>query len=141
MQNNPYTQRIDEQIHSAGPVELVAMLNRSLCQRIGQAREAQRAGDMRGRAAAVSRAIAIVGELAQSLRPEAEPELAGTLRELYAFVVDRLLQGNAQQLDAPLAEAQRVAEVLAEAWRELGDAAMPATVITEAIPAGLSCCG
>lgn len=141
MQNNPYKQRIDEQIHSSAPLQLVVLLNRSLCQRIGQAREAQRAGDIHGRAAAVSRAIAIVGELAQTLKPEAGPELAGTLRELYAFVVERLLQGNAQQLDAPLAEAQRVAEVLAEAWHGIGCEEMPAAVISEAVPAGLSCCG
>ena len=141
MHANPYLQRLDEEIHSAGPVELVVILHRALAARICEARDALSAGDAPRRAAAVSQAIAIVGELAQSLRPEAGPALAGRLRSLYAFLVERLLEANANQSHAPLGDALRVASVLAEAWSAISQAnAMPQPVSSqEAVH--LSCCG
>lgn len=138
---NPYLQRLDEEIHGADPVRLVVILNRALCQRIAEARDALRAGRIRARADAISQAIAILGELARSLQPAAGPAMAASLRSIYGFMVERLLHANSEQLDAPLEEALRVANVLAEAWSGIGQHGAIMQPVREYERAGLSCSG
>lgn len=138
---NPYLQRLDEEIYCADPIKLVVILNRSLCQRIKDAREALRTGQIHLRADAISQAIAIIGELARSLQPAADPEMTSRLQGIYGFMAERLLHANSEQLDAPLEEVLRVANVLAEAWSGISNPdAMPQPV-NDLEPAGLSCSG
>lgn len=113
---NPYLQRLDEEIESAAPTKLISVLYRTLCERIGSARQALQAGQIRERAALISQAIAIVGELSQSLKPEADAQLAERLRQLYSYLIERLLEANAQQVAQPLDDALAVARVLHEGW-------------------------
>ncbi|MCL4795999.1 MAG: flagellar protein FliS [Bryobacteraceae bacterium] len=116
MTGNPYLQRVDELVHSAEPVQLVCLLTQALCERIAAARVALRAGDIRSRATEISRAIAIVGELAQSLDPSADFSFSLRLQQVYSFMTERLLASNSEQSEAPLIEAHRVAAILADAW-------------------------
>jgi flagellar secretion chaperone FliS len=138
---NPYLQRLDEEIYCADPIKLVVILNRSLCQRIMDAREALSAGQIRARADAISQAIAIIGELAQSLKPAVDPEMASRLQGIYGFMVERLLHANSEQLDAPLEEVLRVANVLVEAWSGISHPDAIPQPVSDFEPAGLSCSG
>jgi flagellar secretion chaperone FliS len=138
---NPYLQRIDDQIHSAEPVQLVSLLHRALGERIASARDAIRSGQLHQRSAQISQAIAIVGELAQSLDPQVDPLLAARLCQLYDFLIERLLLANSQQIEAPLDDAQRVAAVLAEAWSGIDSSRLSGRPQPGEEPAQLSLCG
>lgn len=117
MTSNPYGGHVAERVHGADPVELVVMLYEELLASIGDARQHLAAGSPHERARAVSRALGIVGELAQSLNPAADTELAGRLLALYSFLIERLQQGNFEQRDQPLAECERIVRTLLEGWR------------------------
>ncbi|HEY3441821.1 MAG TPA: flagellar export chaperone FliS [Paludibaculum sp.] len=113
---NPYRNQIEQDILSAEPLELVVILYSGLRDSIGDARRQLAARDMQGRAASISKAVAIVGELASTLDLNRGGELAIGLNRLYSFLVMQLLDGNYRQEDRPLAEAEGVVIALLEAW-------------------------
>lgn len=119
MTGNPYRDHLAERVLGADPVELVILLYEELARSIGEARRALAAADPRLRARAISRAMEIVGELARSVNPAADPQLASRLSQLYSFLLDQLHSAHAQQLDAPLANAEHVARTLLDAWQSL----------------------
>lgn len=144
MSANPYAQRVDDVVYSAGPVRLILLLNRALCDRIAGARLAIQSREIRTRATEISRAIAIIGELSQCLAPSAEPDLSLRLRQIYSFLLERLIEANVEQSVAPLEEALRVAEILAGAWSGIESLdAPPLTVHAAGGPEAtrLSLCG
>lgn len=119
MTGNPYHGHLAERVLGADPVELIALLYEELASSIASARRALAASDPRQRARAVSRAMEIVSELDRALDPSPDPELARHLSRLYAFLLDQLHSAHANQLDAPLANAERVVHILLEAWQAL----------------------
>lgn len=121
---NPYRNQMEQEVLCAEPLELVVMLCGGLRGCIRDSRRQLAAGDIAGRARSVSKALAIVGELATTLDVERGGEIATGLRRLYAFVAARLLDGNGRQVDGPLAEAEAVAATLLEAWTAVCPAAM-----------------
>ena len=68
---------------------------------------------------ALSKALAIVGELRASLDLERGGEIAANLDRLYGFVIDRLAEASMRRSDEPVAEALRVLEPLGEAWQQV----------------------
>lgn len=123
---------LEDRVMSASPVELVRMLYAGAIESVDHARACLRAGDIAGRARAVTKAAAIIGELASSLRqPEgSSADIETNLRRLYDYILGRLLEGNSSQTDEPFAEAQRVLETLLDAWRAVAE--------PESAPAGRS---
>jgi flagellar protein FliS len=113
---NPYRNQMDQDILCAEPLELVVMLYKGLHGNIRDARQQLAAGDIAGRARSVSKAMAIVGELASTLDLNLGGELAAGLHQLYSFLAARLLDGHYRQVDGPLAEAEAVTNTLLEAW-------------------------
>lgn len=122
MTGNPYRDHMAERVLGADPVDLIVLLYEELGRSIGEARRHLAGGRAAERARAVSRAMEIVGELAQAVDPGADAVLAGRLCQLYGFMLERLQAGHAQQMDQPLAEAERVAATLLEGWRGIGAA-------------------
>ena len=120
---NPYRNQIEQQVLCAEPLELVVMLYSELRGSIRDARRLLATGDIVGRARSVSKAMAIVGELANSLDLSRGGDLAAGLHRLYAFLATQLLDGNYRQVDQPLAEAEAVTDKLLEAWSEVRPAA------------------
>lgn len=116
---NPYRNQMDQDILCAEPLELVVMLYKGLRGAIQDARRQLAANDIPGRAGSVSKAMAIVGELASTLDLTRGGEMAAGLHQLYSFLAARLLDGNYRQVDEPLAEAEAVTETLLEAWTAL----------------------
>ena len=117
MTANPYGSHVAERVLGADPVELVLMLYEELLRSVEEARRQLAAGNAHERARAVSRALEILTELVESLDARAGGELAGNLLRLYAFLIERLQQGNFEQRDEPLADCERVILPLLEAWR------------------------
>jgi len=83
---------------------------------LSSARRALRAGDIRGRSCAITKAMRIVTELSRCLNREAGGDLSQNLANVYGYVLRLLIDGNVNQSQRPLAEAEHLLSTLAEAW-------------------------
>jgi len=119
---NPY---FEQKILSADPIELVRLVYQRAISSVREARERLRGGRIAERSKAVTRAYEALRELIGSLRPEAAPELAGRLRELYCYMQERLLDANLRQADGPLTETLGLLTTLAEAWDQIAEREAP----------------
>jgi flagellar secretion chaperone FliS len=117
MRNNRYLDNLDHEILTADPVRLIQLLYRGALDSITSARRHLKLGDIRARSRAISKAMAIVTELALSLDHGSGGELSKNLAELYAYAEKLLIQANIEQSDPPLAEAERLLATLLEAWQ------------------------
>ena len=107
------------EIKTATPEMVIVKLYEGALRFIRVARSSQEAGRVADRATAITRALAIVTELQQSLNLEEGGEIARNLDALYVYVTDRLLEANARGVTGPLDEASGVLSTLNEAWTEI----------------------
>ena len=107
------------EIRTASPEKLVVLLYEGAMQQTRRAKQFHESGKLGERGAAISRALAIVSELQQSLDLEAGGEIARNLRALFFFVTDRLLEANVANRSDALEEALGVLGTLHEAWVEV----------------------
>jgi flagellar protein FliS len=94
---------------TADPARLVLMLFDGALRFLQKARRALDAGDVATFAQAMSRAHAIVGELAEALKEDAVGEATRNLAGLYRFMLIHLTEGQVQKSAAHL---DRVMELL-----------------------------
>jgi flagellar protein FliS len=120
---------LETEVFSADPVKLVCMLYRGAIEATAAARRHLKAGNIRERSREIMRVSAILRELTESLDPQ-YVEISGSLRDLYAYMQTRLLAANAQQIDPPLAEVERLLSTLLEGWKAVAPSAAP--LISEA---------
>jgi flagellar biosynthetic protein FliS len=106
-------------VTSRSPLELVVMLYEGLGRFVGEARTAIDRGDLAGKRAAVSRALAILSELQSTLNMADGGELASSLDGLYTYMNGRLLDGSMKNDVAPFDETVRLLGTLREAWSEI----------------------
>jgi len=126
MSYDVYERARQEAVEEADPLELVVMLYEGALTSVRSARSHLAAGRIRERSRDITKATEIVLELSRSLAVQADADLAMQLKHLYAYVLDQLREGNFRQQDKPLAEAQKVLEVLADAWRQCRRTLLPA---------------
>jgi flagellar protein FliS len=119
MNSNPYAGQFEQQVLSADPVELVNIMFDHLIASVVEGRRHLLAGERMARGRSIAKALGLLGELSRSLDMERGGELAQTLRQLYAFVADRLVQAQTQQTEGPLIEAAETLRPLRDAWKEL----------------------
>ena len=107
----------ENEILNAGPLELVVMLYQAAIASIDEARRHLRAGDIRERSNAISKASAILSELAQSLDHEKGGDISKSLTELYDYLQRLILKSNIEQIEPPLIEAGKLLDTLLEGWQ------------------------
>jgi len=117
-----YDQYLQNEVLSADPLKLVNMLYRAAIEAVGAARRHLAAGEIRERSRKITKAWEILHELRQSLDDEQGGQLSASLRALYVYSQGRLIEGNAKQSDAPLAEVERILGTLHEGWSSLAGA-------------------
>jgi len=122
MSNSAQEAYLTQRVLSADPVELIRMLHRGAAEAVETARARLAARDIQGRSAAISKAMGILAELAGTLDHRRAPELSRKLASLYDYMQRRLIDGNLQQTDAPLAEVQGLIGTLAEGWQGVSTA-------------------
>jgi flagellar protein FliS len=110
---------IQTQVNSRSPLELVVMLYEGLGRFVGEARGAVERGDIAGKRAAVSRALAILSELQSTLNMTEGGELAASLDGLYTYMNGRLLDGSMKNDVAAFDETVKLAGTLRDAWAEI----------------------
>lgn len=107
------------QVDSRSPLELVVMLYDGALVSLGQASAAMGRRDLQTKSRAISRALAIVGELQNTLNLQDGGEVADRLDSLYFYVTDRIVDGNAKSDPDAIAEASRLLRTLRDAWAEV----------------------
>ena len=107
------------EVQSRSPLELVVMLYDGALRFMNEAKAGFEAGDIRRRAEAMSRTMAIIDQLQNTLDLKAGGDIARSLDQLYTFVRDRLLQASMQQSAKPVDEAIAVITNLREGWAEI----------------------
>jgi flagellar protein FliS len=110
---------IQTQVNSRSPLELVVMLYEGLGRFTGEARSAIERGDLTGKRAAVSRALAILSELQSTLNMAEGGELAASLDGLYTYMNGRLLDGSMKNDVTAFDETVKLVGTLRDAWAEI----------------------
>lgn len=110
---------LEARVLSADPLELVCLLYQRGLETVRDARRYMAARDIAGRAEAISKTLAIIGELNSSLDHNAGGDVSGNLERLYSYMTVRLTEANMRREEAPLVEVERLLTTLAEAWKEV----------------------
>lgn len=131
MWNSAHDAYLEESIRSAGPVELVCLLYQAATAAVRDARQRLSAGDITGRSKAISKASAIVLELACALDRERGGDISLRLAGLYSYILRRLNYANRCRSDEPLAEVLGLLTTLSEGWEKIKPVERPAAGATD----------
>ncbi len=140
---NPYHQQYAQtQTSTVGPEQLLLLMYEGAHKFLGLARQALADGQLGPGKTALSRAIAIIAELQNSLDHDAGWSGSQDLAQLYSYMIMELTQVNVSGEIARIGEVQNLLNGLYDSWREAIDstrqAAASAPVPTEtASAAGL----
>jgi flagellar protein FliS len=116
MRTNGYQTYLENDVLSASPLRLIQMMYAAALDSISSARRSVRAGDIRARSRAITKAMRIVTELSRCLNREAGGDLSQNLANVYGYVLKLLIDANVKQSEKPLAESECLLSTLAEAW-------------------------
>jgi flagellar protein FliS len=107
------------EIRTASPLTLVVRFYDESIRMCRSAVEQQQAGNAVARGEAISRALALVGELRNVLDLEAGGEIASNLDSLYGYVLDCLMESSLQNETRPIEQAEDVLVELRSAWIDI----------------------
>jgi flagellar secretion chaperone FliS len=107
------------QVTSRTPLELVVMLYDGVLGHLSVARDAIERKDIGARRDAMSRALAILGELQNTLNVEHGGEIAAALDDLYSYATRRLMQAVVDNDVEPVDEVRRLLDGLRDSWRTI----------------------
>jgi flagellar protein FliS len=110
------------EVETRTPLELVTMLYDGALRFVSESRAAHERGDIAARGAAVSRALAIVGELQGTLNFEKGGAIADDLNRLYAYVQERLITITTKGDLTACDEVHKLLKPLRDSWAELATA-------------------
>lgn len=123
MQPNGLNAYRKTEVQSRTPLELVVMLYDGAIRFVGVAKDAIGRGDIRARAEATSRALAIVSELQSTLDIARGGEMASSLDDMYRYITQRVVEATVKNDAAPLDEARRLLETLRDGWQTIAASA------------------
>jgi len=104
---------------SSSPLGLVVMLYDGAIKFVLEAREAIARDDVRARTNAVSRSLAIIAELQNTLNVKEGGEVARELDRLYSYMSARLFEVTSKADDDAAKEVQKLLTTLREAWSQI----------------------
>ena len=110
---------LEQNILASDGVGLVRILYRACIEQVREARQAVLDGRISARAASISRACDMLGELINSLDMEAGGELSQNLLALYTYMQSRLLDATIRRDERPLSEVMGLLTTLAEGWDQI----------------------
>jgi flagellar protein FliS len=103
-------------VESADAHQLISMLMEGAMDRIAQARGHLLHGNTSAKGDSIARAVAIVGELRESLDHKVDPAFSQRLESLYEYVTRRLLFAQLHDDVGALDEAARLLAPVREGW-------------------------
>lgn len=114
--SNPYRNYFENQVRTASPERIMIMLYDGAIRFLRQARQALEQGDRVEKLKKVSRAVAIITELANTLDFEKGGEVAENLDGLYWFMIRELTRGNTRNDGNPIDVSENILLELREGW-------------------------
>ncbi|WP_249937278.1 flagellar export chaperone FliS [Roseateles sp. DAIF2] len=114
---------VETDVLNASPHRLVAMLFDGLADAMSQARGAIEARNTELKNRALNRAVRILDEGLKAALNLDSGQLAGDLRDLYAYMCMRLTHANLHGDGAAIEECQRLLAPVREAWTLIGERA------------------
>lgn len=125
---------VESGVTSADPVKLISMLYQGALLAIANAKNGILRKDIPAKGAAISKAIAIIGEgLNASLDKKIGGVLAQNLSSLYDYMVTRLVEANLKNDTAALDEVARLLNDLKGAWDSIRQSAIASTAAQPAV--------
>ena len=110
---------------SRSPLELVVMLYDGALARLTEADGAAGRGDLRGRGIAVSKALAIITSLQETLNVQSGGAVAAELDRLYTYSSQRLLDVTLKQDASGIREVHKLLSQLRDAWQQIAESETP----------------
>ncbi|RYE38669.1 MAG: flagellar export chaperone FliS [Hyphomicrobiales bacterium] len=111
---------VETSMHTIDQHQLVSLLYAGVLNAVATARGALARGDIATKCSAISKAVRIIEEgLSTALDREEGGALASNLDALYDYSLRRLIQANAKNDDAMLAEVMRLIEPVAQGWNDM----------------------
>jgi flagellar protein FliS len=107
---------------SRSPLELVVMLYDGALTRLTEAAAAGARGDLHARGTAISKALAIISALQETLNVQAGGTVAEELDRLYTYASHRLLDVTLKQDVSGIHEVHRLLSGLRDAWQQIAQA-------------------
>jgi len=117
------------EVQSRSPLELVVMLYDGALASLSEARTAAGKGDVRTRGAAVSKALAIICSLQETLNLSAGGKVASDLDRLYNYASQRLIDVTLKQDTAALTEVHTLLAGLRDAWHQIATQQLQTTAV------------
>lgn len=112
-----YQQNSVAGVESADAHQLVGLLLDGAMDRIAQARGHLQHGNVAAKGSCISKAVAIIGALRDSLDHAVDPAFSQRLESLYEYVTRRLLYAQLHDNVAALDEAARLLAPVREGWQ------------------------
>jgi len=116
---------VKNEIANLSREEIVVKLYQALCVRMRGAIEEIKDGRIGKKAEHLSRALAIVLELQNSLDMEQGGEIAENLNRLYDYMASELMAANLKNDIRKIEASLKVAEILLEGWVEIAKGKKP----------------
>ncbi|MGM0454180.1 MAG: flagellar export chaperone FliS [Thermodesulfobacteriota bacterium] len=113
---NPYQNYFKNQVQTASPERVLVMLYDGAIRFLRQARQALEQGDRVGKLEKVSRAVAILTELSNTLDFEKGGEIAENLDGLYGYMIRELTRANSGDDFDPLKVSEDILVDLRDGW-------------------------
>ena len=109
----------EQQILTASPARLVAMLYEKAITCLRLAIKAIEDGDIKARWAANARAVEIIEHLSMTVDTDKGGEIAANLERLYPFMIHHLINVDVHNDPEPAREVIALLDPLCESWRGL----------------------
>ncbi|MBS0292598.1 MAG: flagellar export chaperone FliS [Proteobacteria bacterium] len=111
---------VETSMHTIDQHQLVSLLLDGVLSAIATARGALARGDVPAKCNGIAKAVRILEEgLMTALDREAGGALAENLGAVYEYSLTRLIQANARNDDAMLAEVARLIAPIAQGWKDM----------------------
>lgn len=116
---NTYTnQYFANAVQTASKEQLMLMLYDGAIRFLKQARQAIEENTLDKRAYFINKATSIIAHFAATLDPSKNAELADELRDLYGYMIKRLMHSNRDNDPEPLDEVCRLLSGLRDTWTQ-----------------------
>ena len=119
MSRNPYKAYQQTQVTTAKPEKILLMLYEGAIKFVKIANQKMRAKDVAGKGTYISKTMAIISELMNTLDHKVGGQLAQDLENLYMFMMDRLIEANIHNRIEDLEAVERLLITLYQGWEDV----------------------
>jgi len=119
------------EVNTCNKLQLVVMLYDGAIRFLGEARTAILTKNIRAKAVALDRALAIIGELQSTLQLDEGGDVAASLNSLYNHMNESLLLASAKLDAKPVDHVIRLLKTLNSAWTEIAQKAEQPSAVSQ----------